>query len=107
MKNETIREFLLRGEKEENFVIKDISNHGCGGGVISELIYYWDINKFYDKHHQEIWDEIEELGGLTQLGFTEDTQPSSDKHFKCVLTWIAVEGVACKILNEREERKSA
>ena len=107
MKNETIREFLLRGEKEEDFVIKDISTHGSSGGVISELIYYWDINKFYDKHHQEIWDEIEELGGLTQLGFTEDTQPSSDKHFKCVLTWIAVEGVACKILNEREERKSA
>ena len=40
MKNETIRDFLLRGEKEDNFVIKDISTHGCGGGVISELIYF-------------------------------------------------------------------
>ena len=105
MKKETIREFLLRGEKQGSFLISDVATHGCSGGVISELIYYWDINKFYDKHHQEIWDEIEELGGLTQLGFTEDTQPSSDKHFKCVLTWIAVEGVACKILNEREDNR--
>ena len=109
MKNETIRDFLLRGEKEDNFVIKDISTHGCGSGVISELIYYWDINKFYDKHNEEIWDEINEIGGLTQLITEKDAklQPTCDSHFKCVLTWIAVECVACKILNEREERKSA
>ena len=103
--SKTIREFLLKGEKNKDFVLSDISKHGLSGGVVSELIYYNDINKFYDKHHQDIWDEIEELGGLTQLGFTEDTQPSSDKHFKCVLTWIGVENIACRILNEREDDK--
>ena len=109
MEKETIREFLLRGEKEEDFVIKDISTHGCSGGVISELIYYWDINKFYDKHNEEIWDEINEIGGLTELIKEKDAklQPACDSHFKCFLTWCAVECVACKILNEREQKKSA
>ena len=105
-KTETIKEFLLRGEKEELFLISDIAQHGCGGGTISELIYYWDINKFYDKHHEEIWEELEEIGGLKEL--LEGTRkggmnapPSSDAHFKCLLTWVAVENVACRILNER------
>ena len=105
-KTETIKEFLLRGEKEELFLISDISKHGCGGGIISELIYYNDINKFYDKHHEQIWEELEEIGGLKEL--LEGTRkggmnapPSSDAHFKCLLTWVAVENVACRILNER------
>ena len=100
-KKETIKEFLLRGEKEESFLINDVAHHGCGGGTISALIYYWAINKFYDKHYEEIWDEVNELGGLINLGFTEKTQPTCDSHFKCVLTWLAVESVACHIINER------
>ena len=107
---ETIREFLLKGEKEKDFLISDIAKHGCGGGTVGELIYYNDINKFYDKHHEEIWEELEEIGGLKEL--LEGTRkggmnapPASDAHFKCLLTWVAVEGVACHILNEREELK--
>ena len=101
----TIKEFLLKGEKEDDFLISDISKHGLSGGIVSELIYYHDINKFYDKHHEEIWEELEENGGVKELmiGTTKDTEPSSDAHFKCLLTWIAVESVACKILNERQE----
>ena len=37
----------LKGEKEDDFLISDISKHGCGGGTVGELIYYYDINKFY------------------------------------------------------------
>ena len=76
--------------------------------MISELIYYWDINKFYDKHNEEIWDEINNWW-LNRNIKEKDAklQPTCDSHFKCVLTWVAVECVACKILNEREERKSA
>ena len=55
---ETIREFLLRGEKEKRFLISDVANHGCSGGTISELIYYDDTAKFHDKHEDEIWDEL-------------------------------------------------
>ena len=36
---QTIREFLLKGEKEKSFLISDIAKHGCGGGTVGELIY--------------------------------------------------------------------
>ena len=42
MNKETIREFLLKGEKQGSFLISDVANHGCSGGTISELIYYND-----------------------------------------------------------------
>ena len=44
MKNETVEEYLLKGEKEERFLISDIATHGCSGGTISELIYYEDLD---------------------------------------------------------------
>tara|TARA_R100001460_G_C3426502_1_gene161632 strand:+ start:176 stop:499 length:324 start_codon:yes stop_codon:yes gene_type:complete len=105
---ETIREFLLRGEKEECFLISDVANHGCSGGTISELIYYEDCNKFYDKHHEEIWNEVNELGGLEEL-ITENGLdcPDSDNAFKCILTWLTVESIAQHITNERDIDKAS
>ena len=105
---ETIREFLLRGEKEESFLISDVANHGCSGGTISELIYYEDCNKFYDKHHEEIWNEVNELGGLEEL-ITENglDYPDSDNAFKCILTWLTVESIAQHITNERDIDKAS
>jgi len=103
-KKETIREFLLRGEKEERFLISDVATHGCSGGTISELIYYEDCNKFYDKHHEEIWDEVNELGGLKELITLNGLDyPDSNDTFKCALTWLTVESIAQRIINERED----
>ena len=103
-KKETIREFLLRGEKEELFLISDVATHGCSGGTISELIYYEDCNKFYDKHHEEIWDEVNELGGLKELITLNGLDyPDSNDTFKCALTWLTVESIAQRIINERED----
>jgi len=105
---QTIREFLLKGEKEKSLLISDVATHGCGGGTISELIYYNDINKFYDKHHEEIWDEVNELGGLKEL-ITENglDYPDSDNTFKCVLTWLSVESISQRIMDEGEQDKRA
>ena len=36
MTNETVEKFLLKGEKEERFLISDVATHGCSGGTISE-----------------------------------------------------------------------
>ena len=57
---DTIKEYLLKGEKEKGFLISDVANHGCSGGTISELIYYNDINKFYDKHHEASLEAVAE-----------------------------------------------
>ena len=104
MKKETIEEFLLRGEKQSSFLISDVATHGCSGGTISELIYYNDINKFYDKHHEKIWDEVNELGGLKELITANGLDyPNSDNTFKCVLTWLTVESISQRIANERED----
>ena len=99
MEKETVEQFLLKGEKEERFLITDVATHGCSGGTISELIY-----KFYDKHHEEIWDEINELGGLKEL-ITENglDYPDSDNTFKCALTWLTVESISQRITDERED----
>ena len=102
--DETVAEFLLRGEKEERFLISDVATHGCSGGTISELIYYEDCNKFYDKHHEEIWDEVNELGGLKELITLNGLDyPDSNDTFKCALTWLTVESIAQRIINERED----
>ena len=50
-----IKEWLLKQEQEDIFIIKDISKHGCSGGFAG-LIYYRDTVKFHDEHEEEIWD---------------------------------------------------
>lgn len=101
--SETIREFLLNGEKNKDFVMADIPKHGLGGGIISELIYYKDIDKFYNKHIEEVWDEVNELGGLIEVIKDEKNQPTDPSHFNCLMVWMAVESIACRICNERED----
>ncbi len=109
MKKQTVEEYLLEGEKLERFLISDVATHGCSGGTISELIYYEDCNKFYDKHHEEIWDEVNELGGLKELiALNGLDYPDSDDTFKCTLTWLTVESIAQRIMDEKEDdRKTA
>ena len=116
IKKETIREFLLRGEKEENFVIKDISTHGCIGGTISELIYYKDTVKFHDKHEAEIWDELNNLSlDLGEFPIEVIKGMRGSKHIdsigqlKNLLSWWVCESISQRIMDEREDdqKKSA
>ena len=109
-KKETIREFLLRGEKEERFLISDVATHGCSGGTISELIYYDDTVKFYDKHEAEIWDELnntaEDLGETIPFmisNFRGCKNVDSAETFKNLLSWWVCEVIAQRIINERED----
>ena len=39
-----IKQWLVLGEKEERFLIEDIANHGCEGGI-GGLIYYWETTE--------------------------------------------------------------
>ena len=109
MNNETIRQFLLRGEKEERFLISDVANHGCSGGTISELIYYEDSVKFYNDHEDEIWDELsnmaEDLGETIPFmisNFRGCKNVDSAETFKNLLAWWICEHIARRISDERE-----
>ena len=114
MSRETIREFLLKGEKEELFLISDISKHGCGGGTISELIYYNDTAKFHDQHEAEIWDELNNLSlDLGEWPISVIKGMNGSKHIdsmgqlKNLLSWWVCESISQRIMDEREQDKRA
>ena len=107
---ETVAEFLLRGEKEERFLISDVATHGCSGGTISELIYYEDTVKFYNDHEDEIWEELsntaDDLGETIPFmisNFRGCKNVDSAKTFKNLLAWWICEHIARRISDERED----
>jgi len=107
---ETVAEFLLRGEKEERFLITDVATHGCSGGTISELIYYEDTVKFYNDHEYEIWHELsntaDDLGETIPFmisNFRGCKNVDSAKTFKNLLAWWICEHIASRISDERED----
>ncbi len=107
---ETVAEFLLRGEKEERFLITDVATHGCSGGTISDLIYYEDTVKFYNEHEYEIWHELlktaDDLGETIPFmisNFRGCKNVSDPKTFKNLLAWWICEHIAARISDERED----
>ena len=46
--------------------IREISNHGCESGIVSELIYYSDTVKFYNAFEDEIWNRLD--AAATNIG---------------------------------------
>ena len=109
---QTIREFLLKGEKEELFLISDVAKHGCGGGTISELIYYDDTAKFHDKHEDEIWDELitmsEDFGNSPLeliASFNGGEEVSSMTSLKNLLSWWVCETIARRIMVKADQEK--
>ena len=110
MKKQTVEEYLLKGEKEERFLITDVATHGCSGGTISELIYYEDTVKFYNDHEDEIWDELSNMAeDLNQSipfmisNFRGCKNIDNAKTFKNFLTWWICEKIAQRISDERED----
>ena len=99
----TINSWLLQGDKEERFLIKDIAKHGCAGGV-SGLTYYRETSAFYDDHEAEIWAMVSDaadaagiLNGLMLYNICKN--PEDLTTLKNDLVWFAVE-VAAKELQD-------
>ena len=90
-----IKEWLRKGEKEDVFLISDIANHGCTGGV-SGIIYYRETTAFHDEHEEEIWDLVVEYAGnegckLMELVGRIAKNAGSMTQLKNDLVWWAVE----------------
>jgi len=101
-----IKDWLLKEEKEEVFLIPDISKHGCSGGVCG-IIYYNETVRFHDEHEKEIWDLLYEYAKEEGLKLVDKVaQVSKDveslTQLKNQLVWWAVEVRAHEICNERE-----
>jgi len=104
-----IQEWLLDKEKEEgkgSTLIKDVSHHGCSGGVPG-LIYYNETVKFHDDHEEEIWQLLEDYADNEGLKLVDKmAQVSKDagslRQVKNGLVWWAVEVRAQELLQARE-----
>ena len=104
-----IQEWLLDKEKEEgegSTLIKDVSHHGCSGGVPG-LIYYNETVKFHDDHEEEIWEMLEDYADGEGLKLVDKMaqvckDAGSLRQLKNALVWWAVEVRAQELLQARE-----
>ena len=104
-------------ETQERSTIKDVVQHGCSGGTISELIYYADTSAFYEKYKEEICQRLSDMAA--DLGcesilhlivtFNGAKEVGSPLQLKNLLAWWAAEDVCREIcMNwDTEERFSA
>ena len=92
-----IKDWLLKEEKEEVFLIQDISKHGCSGGFCG-LIYYNETVRFHDEHEKEIWDVLYQyaqdsgeqlMDYIASIPIMKDV--GSHAQFVNALVWWAVE----------------
>ena len=114
-KQDSILDWLL--ETQDKSTIKDVVQHGCSGGSITELIYYADTSAFYEKYQDEIWrrlgDMADDLGedSIPHLisTFNGAKDVGSPLQLKNLLAWWAAEDVCREIcMNwDTEERFSA
>lgn len=57
LKKAVITDLLSQGSTDDiQTYISDLLQHGCVSGMVASLIYYNDTDKFFIKHHDEIFD---------------------------------------------------
>tara|TARA_R100001460_G_scaffold11988_4_gene27752 strand:- start:3039 stop:3386 length:348 start_codon:yes stop_codon:yes gene_type:complete len=108
-KENSIKEWI--NNNLEKGQIAEVVQHGCSGGVVSELIYYKDTEAFYEKYKEEIWDKLydsaqdcdEHRSCLHFMStFNGGCDVGSDLQFRNLLAWWAVEET-CYQLQEKED----
>ena len=110
---DSILDWLL--ETQERSTIKDVVQHGCSGGTISELIYYADTSAFYEKYKDEIWqrlsDMADDLGCDSILHlivtFNGSKEVGSHLQLKNLLAWWAAEEVCRGICMDWDDEERA
>ena len=71
--------------------VKDVANHGCGGGV-SGFIYYYETRKFFDEYEEEIELELEDIYGHDFFNEIASHPSVTDiTQYKNYCVWIIVE----------------
>lgn len=61
----------------------DIMEHGCISGIVTELIYYYQTEKFFDRHVDEI---LEIYNTILEQGIELDIEINRNN-----LSWLAFE----------------
>lgn len=115
---EYVIDYYINNNYETNELLtnlKDLQYHGCISGMIPELIYYDDTNRFYDNYKEEINELLSNLIDATGLSICElfgdkfdNTDPLVlDYSNKNLLAWFGFEETANWIYeNIREKFRS-
>ena len=110
-KQDSIREWLEATQEKET--IEDVTRHGCQGGTVSELIYYWDTSAFSENYQDEIWDKLENtradmgLDSILHLVATFNGHVSSDLQLQNLLAWWAAEITCQEICMDWDDEERA
>lgn len=71
-------------------VLEELTTYGCESGNVSFLIYYDDIQKYYNNHYEEINSIIE-----SQIGVTIDNAINNEEDFEELICNIG--GIDCEM----------
>ena len=99
----TIKEWLKDGEQKEMFLISDIAEHGCSGGVPG-LTYYVETTAFFNEHEADVWKYVREAAEAAGSSIFEllDKDIAGPTAFKNSMTWLAVECAAQELEAAKE-----
>lgn len=114
----TLREYVKDwiDRKAEDYdsreaVMKDLIQHGCQSGMVSELIYYTDTLAFYKEYREEIdallYETIDETGFqpnelFAQSGWDPKDPLARETNNINLLAWFGFEETAYQIAMEEE-----
>lgn len=83
----------IQDYEEEKTFLEEVIQYGCASGIVSELIYYSEIECFFIKHMDEIFDIYNNVKDDLSAYFEVNANN---------LSWLAFEYVVNEIYNEVE-----
>lgn len=91
--------YRINDYKDIATYIKEVLEHGCGSGIVSDLIYYHDTLAFYEKHKEEInsllYERLREVGeyDLSKAfrSWEEEDPLAIEVHNQNLLAWFGFE----------------
>ena len=95
---------ILEGMVDEDMSLMDVCNeviiHGCISGIVTELIYYYQTEEFFDRHKKAINELAHEMSEEIYGNPYEIYKHFTYECSKNTLAWFAFEEVTSQIYNE-------
>lgn len=97
-------------EEIENYM-KDVLQHGCVSGMVSELIYYRDTVEFFDKYKKDILNILKDdmnMNGISSPAeffgdkWDNDDPFAEEEHNQNLLAWYSFEQTVYNLANQLE-----
>lgn len=100
METMEILEGMVNKEKTLENVIIEIINYGCVSGIVSELIYYYQTEKFFNRHKDEINEMAHEL---SEDIYGNPYEIYNNMQYECsknTMAWFGFEEMTMRIAND-------